>query len=436
MKVKIKSPIRLEQHLVGNRVKAMLLFVFLLFFAISVAISDEYQHSQIIVPAEGYESNPESLNLVVLVNRSVSAKLNDPNDLDNDGLTNEEEVLYKTNPTIADSDGDLLLDGEEVHIFCTNPRVVDSDYDYICDFLELFKTKTNPISADSDNDKINDGFEVYIHGSNPNSPDTDGDGLSDYDEGYIYHTNMCLKDTDHDGLMDGDEILFYLTNPCSRDTDGDGLDDLWEISNNHDPLVPDNVGKFTSLFIAVPTLGVILLLVGIFASVRTQSFQRLAYQTEYDKKIQSEEDKKYLFDVLCSLPPNQELNIKEVANQIGSSVESVRELLENLFDDSNEHYTSDFSIDDCVFHINSESKETEYSCFYCKTAFNPLEKHCPHCQEAIVRCKLCNMPVACNDQYTTCASCGVFGRENNITGFLNIDHICETCMFSNRYNLI
>ncbi len=156
----------------------------------------------------------------------------------------------------------------------------------------MFETKTNPISADSDNDGIMDGYEVYIRGSNPNRPDSDGDGLSDYEEGYIYHTNMLLRDTDNDGLMDGDEILFFFTNPCSSDTDGDGLSDLWEISNGHDPLVADNVNEFTSIFIAVPTLGVILLIIGTFASVRTQSFQRLAYKTEYDKRIKSEEDKK------------------------------------------------------------------------------------------------------------------------------------------------
>ncbi|MHA1555489.1 MAG: hypothetical protein ACTSPM_01005 [Candidatus Heimdallarchaeota archaeon] len=436
MMVKIKTPTRFEEKLADNRVKAMLLFAFLLFFAMSIAISDEYQITQEIIPAKVSESSVDFNDNLATANIPISIRLNDPDDFDNDGLTNEEEILYRTNPIVADSDGDKLLDGEEVHIYCTNPRTVDSDYDYVCDFLELFKTNTNPISADSDNDGIIDGYELYIHGSNPNRPDTDGDGLTDYEEGYVYHTNILLKDTDKDGLMDGDEILYYLTDPCSSDTDQDGLDDLWEISNNHDPLVPDNWGRLTSLFIAVPTLGVILLFAGIFASVRAQSFQRRTYQTDYDKRIKSEEDKKYLFDLLCSFPPNKHLNIEQLAEQAGCSIESVRELLQNLFENSDEPDSSDFSLDDCVIHTNLEPIISEYTCFYCDMAYDPLEKQCPNCQKEIVRCKLCKIPLACNDQYTTCASCGVFGRENNLTGFLNIDHICESCMISHRYNVV
>ncbi len=436
MKLKIKSPTRFKERLAGKKVKSSLLFVFILFFMMSIALSEEHQHSQIIVQTFTSESDIDSRYPEKNLNQFVSVKTDNQNDMDNDGLTNEEEFFYKTNPKVADSDGDYLLDGEEVHVFKTNPRVVDSDYDYICDYLEIYKTNTNPISSDSDLDGIVDGFEVYIHGSNPNSPDSDGDGLSDYDEGYIYHTNMLLKDTDNDGLMDGDEILVFLTNPCSSDTDGDGFSDIWEISNGQDPLVPDNLNKFNSLSIIVPTIGVVILFIGIFASVRTQRFQKLSFKTEYEKRIKSEEDKKYLFDLLCSFPSNQELNIEEVANKAECSIETIHELLQNLFADPDKSSTSEFSINDCIIHANFDSKVTEYSCFYCKTGYSSLENHCPYCLEEIVRCKLCKTPVACNDQYTTCASCGVFGRENNITGFLFIDHICESCMFSNRYNVV
>ena len=382
---------------------------------------------------------PEPINIPInepIYGVSSSVVETDPNDLDNDGLTNEEEVLYRTDPRVADSDFDFLLDGEEVHIYFTNPKVVDSDYDYVCDYLEIKETKTNPISADTDNDNIIDGYELYIHGSNPLKPDTDGDGLTDYEEGYIHHTSMVNSDTDRDGIKDGDEILLYFTDPNKIDTDDDGLSDLWEVNNNSDPLTADRLQRFSSLFYTLPALGIVLLIGGLFASVRTQSFQRQTYQTEFEKRIKSEDDKKYLFDLLCSLPPEQELDLHEVAIKLNYSVDTLRDLIKNLFDDSNEYYKSDFSIDNCIIQVHNEDKHVDYLCFYCETQFDPLDNICPNCLEEIVRCRICNKPLSYNDNYTTNASCGIIGKKDDITGFVFIDHICETCMTSRKYNVV
>lgn len=68
------------------------------------------------------------------------------NDADLDGLSNEEEKKLGTNPNLADTDKDGLLDKIE---------------------LELYKT--NPLKADTDGDKFNDGYEVR-RGYNPNGP--------------------------------------------------------------------------------------------------------------------------------------------------------------------------------------------------------------------------------------------------------------------------
>lgn len=68
------------------------------------------------------------------------------NDADLDGLSNEEEKKLGTNPAMADTDKDGLLDKIE---------------------LELYKT--NPLKADTDGDKFNDGYEVR-RGYNPNGP--------------------------------------------------------------------------------------------------------------------------------------------------------------------------------------------------------------------------------------------------------------------------
>ena len=77
-------------------------------------------------------------------------------DTDNDGLSNEQEVVTGTDPNNPDSDGDGLLDGQEA--------------------LDL---GTNPANRDSDGDFLSDGEEVNLYGTNPNSNDTDGDGILD-----------------------------------------------------------------------------------------------------------------------------------------------------------------------------------------------------------------------------------------------------------------
>jgi hypothetical protein len=54
--------------------------------------------------------------------------------------------------------------------------------------------------------------------------------------------DKVILDSDGDGISDEDERNKYKTDPFSRDTDGDGYDDLVELKNGYDPLVPA-VGK-------------------------------------------------------------------------------------------------------------------------------------------------------------------------------------------------
>ncbi len=76
-------------------------------------------------------------------------------DEDQDGLTNNLEIIAGTLPNVADTDADGLNDG-----------------------LEIRTWNTNPIVADTDSDGLNDGVEVE-RGTNPLLRDTDGDGLED-----------------------------------------------------------------------------------------------------------------------------------------------------------------------------------------------------------------------------------------------------------------
>ncbi|MEK7953574.1 hypothetical protein [Luteolibacter soli] len=79
-----------------------------------------------------------------------------------DGLTNQYEYFYNTNPNLRDTDGDGLNDGPEI-LAGANPLVQDTDGDGLLDGQE---TNSSPTSPDTDGDSFGDKYEVD-HGSNP-----------------------------------------------------------------------------------------------------------------------------------------------------------------------------------------------------------------------------------------------------------------------------
>jgi len=99
-------------------------------------------------------------------------------DCDGDGLINDKEEEYGTDPNIADSDGDGLLDGEEVNVHETDPANADSDGDGLNDKVEV-DGPTDPNNPDSDTDGLSDGDEVNTWNTDPMNPDTDGGGVFD-----------------------------------------------------------------------------------------------------------------------------------------------------------------------------------------------------------------------------------------------------------------
>jgi hypothetical protein len=161
-------------------------------------------------------------------------------DTDGDGLKDGEEDRSRngktdsgeTEPTNRDMDGDALTDGEEdankngqVDPGETDPRKRDMDADGLSDAIELKITHTDPFNADTDGDSCRDGAED-INGNgvkNPGEtdpkngsdcgagsfPDTDGDGVPDH-----------IEDVNRNGARDGLE-----TDWRNPDTDGDGLRD-------------------------------------------------------------------------------------------------------------------------------------------------------------------------------------------------------------------
>jgi len=212
-------------------------------------------------------------------------------DSDGDGILDEDESRYGTDPQNSDSDNDGLKDGDEINIYHSNPLNADTDGDCLLDSYEVLNYETNVSNVDTDADGINDGIEIYtygleqnttcidnpetlergvnprpaqdnipsdgtdvidaldsnnykgqdsdgdglsdieeeLYGTNGELSDSDGDGLSDFDEIRLFDTNATNPDTDNDGLKDGEEIKTYETNASNPDTDNDGLKDGDEV---------------------------------------------------------------------------------------------------------------------------------------------------------------------------------------------------------------
>ncbi|MCH2025536.1 MAG: hypothetical protein MK172_07310 [Verrucomicrobiales bacterium] len=111
-------------------------------------------------------------------------------DFDGDGLTDLDEYEEtKTNPIVADTDEDGLLDGVETNtgtfVSATNtgtdPKDADSDGDGLLDgvetntgeFVDEENTGTDPNNADTDGDAYTDGGEV-AGGTDPHDPNSKG----------------------------------------------------------------------------------------------------------------------------------------------------------------------------------------------------------------------------------------------------------------------
>ena len=128
----------------------------------------------------------------------------DETDSDNDGLEDEIEKIFETDPYNADTDGDGLSD-----------------------YAEMMQLDTDPTMVDTDENGIEDGDE-----------DPDEDGLTNKEEIEL-GTDPVNADTDGDGLNDGEEVHTYGTDPCVADTDGDGVSDKKELEIGTDPLVKE-----------------------------------------------------------------------------------------------------------------------------------------------------------------------------------------------------
>jgi len=151
-------------------------------------------------------------------------------DRDKDGVTDDRERAYGSNPEQPDSDKDGYADGYE-------DRFAGFGYDIV-------KPDT-----DRDRDGLTDTHETAL-GTDPAVADTDGDGWSDFDEVlneyFGYDPRVKTVDADFDGL--GDELEKRLgSSPRKVDSNDDGISDFLSYSSDLSPAGPPLKGPLADL---------------------------------------------------------------------------------------------------------------------------------------------------------------------------------------------
>lgn len=193
-------------------------------------------------------------------------------DLDNDGLTNDEEIALGTDVSNSDSDADGVSDSVEVthKMDPLNPLDINFDFDEDgLSNLEEINLLTNLNNRDTDSDGIYDGYEtenLLNPLENDAYEDFDGDNLSNFEE-FQRGTSASLVDSDNDGINDDVELANNMdplddtdglldsdndglsdfneqiagTDPNNPDSDADGTKDGLEVKNGTDPLVNERI---------------------------------------------------------------------------------------------------------------------------------------------------------------------------------------------------
>ena len=125
-------------------------------------------------------------------------------DNDRDGLLNSVEILQGSNPALADTDGDGLVDGSDGHVLLAAVSGgIDNNGDGYADGEQSYAT--DPLLADSDGDRLNDGLEA---GNNADPLDPDSwPALADGDIAPLGNPNGVINAGD---LLIGMRLLLGL----------------------------------------------------------------------------------------------------------------------------------------------------------------------------------------------------------------------------------
>ena len=180
-------------------------------------VSPLNQPMGIMLPAAGVTS-PSNMRVVSSgklraveagTNTDCSALVEDDKktDTDSDGLTNDQECVYRTNLNNSDTDNDSLTDLQEIRLG-TNPKQKDTDNDGLSDYGEVTaptiidgnKYYSSPFVNDTNNDGFSDGVECAerLKSATPTAAcyDTDSDKIP----------NFLDNDDDNDGVPDNTDL--------------------------------------------------------------------------------------------------------------------------------------------------------------------------------------------------------------------------------------
>ncbi|MCP5098322.1 MAG: tandem-95 repeat protein, partial [Chloroflexi bacterium] len=182
--------------------------------------------------------------------KTLIANASNSVDTDGDGLNDDDEAFWLTDPTLADTDGDGLSDGIEVNGLGTLPTYADTDNDGISDLLEVTGFTLNgtnwymdPNEPDTNQDGLPDSIEceTWVDATNPTTicPDTDNDNIPD----------IFDHDNDNDGVEDsvdsspfsGSNQSFDGDNPFELVMNGLEVDKPVLVDMQFRPTNPDNM---------------------------------------------------------------------------------------------------------------------------------------------------------------------------------------------------
>ena len=155
-------------------------------------VADDFEYAEFTV---SYTDNNNKLDSspAIILRKNEDGVEAFYRDTDEDGLNDPLEILLGTDPRRIDTDDDSLSDYEEITLFNTDPTIFDSfkagisdaeadmDNDSVSNAEEL-KIHTSPLEMDTDGDGLDDGKEIYDTLTDPLKADTDDDGLDDYFE--------------------------------------------------------------------------------------------------------------------------------------------------------------------------------------------------------------------------------------------------------------
>lgn len=174
------------------------------------------------------------LAAVLLVALALAGCASGSQDPDGDGVPNDIEAQFGTDPNNPDTDGDGLDDKAET--------------------VTYVHLGVDPLKADTDGDGLDDFEEVVLYGTDPAHPDPDLDGLTDFEEVTLFAGWDCAEsgdpprctkqwglnpsnpDTDQDRWPDAQEVPYWMArhgddqeragrNADTTDVDGDGVPD-------------------------------------------------------------------------------------------------------------------------------------------------------------------------------------------------------------------